>query len=121
MSKITIFEDPSKLSKKEMKLMAMEAITEQASEVMTTLGDIILLTANGWTRTPQGYEDLYAMLQEVHLSLQDAQSKMMTAGRYTEGESAPEKWVIKQVLDALPKNRDWLDPDLEKMMKEIAK
>lgn len=29
------------------------------------------------------------------------------------------KFLIKEVITSLPVNRDWLDPDIEKAMKEI--
>lgn len=29
--------------------------------------------------------------------------------------------VLKRILDDLPQNRDWLDPDLEKIARELVK
>lgn len=29
--------------------------------------------------------------------------------------------VLKQIIDSLPQKRDWLDPDLERMAKDLTK
>lgn len=36
-------------------------------------------------------------------------------------ERAALKNILKRILDDLPQNRDWLDPDLEKVARELVK
>lgn len=39
--------------------------------------------------------------------------------RKLEAENVHMRWLLKNVLSDLPAKRDWLDPDLERRMREV--
>lgn len=62
----------------------------------------------------------FSLIQELIGSMELAYRRGVQVG---EEESCAEamKHVLGQIIGSLPSNRDWLDPDLEKIAKELSK
>lgn len=59
------------------------------------------------------YGDNCVEAQYIDLTLEEM-SQLREENKYI-------KFVLKRIIDDLPVNRDWLDPDLERAAKEIIK
>jgi len=104
---MNIFEDPGTLTRDEMKAMAQSAISEELSEVLRNLGDLVGST-QGWTRAPRAYEDVCATLRKVRQELKEATLKMMKAERLTGKEVSKPKTEFRFKLKGRFDELHWL-------------
>ena len=78
-------------------------------------------TAERAIQSEVAVDRITGVLHSLVWGMANTYSQIETAINWIEDERKVQRYVLKQIMESLPSNIDWLDPEIERLARDILK